>query len=66
MEIVLHDSNGNAVACRTAGSDAWRIEFPAVERDVVISSYTLDGVKHELDQPMTVLAGQYPRLNVWR
>jgi len=66
MEVVLHDNNGNAVVCRTVAGDAERIDFPAVERDVVISSYTLDGAKHAVDEPMTVLAGQFPCLKLWR
>ncbi|HBN54758.1 MAG TPA: hypothetical protein DD456_12250 [Stenotrophomonas sp.] len=66
MEVVLHDNNGNAVACRTVDADTARIDFPAMERDVVISSYTLDGVRHAMDEPMTIRAGQFPRLKIWR
>lgn len=66
MEVVLHDKNGSAVARVTVTGDAARIEFPAVERDVVISGYTLDGAKHAADEPMTVLAGQFPCLKLWR
>lgn len=66
MDIVLHDTGGNAVARQTAPDDAERIDFTAVESDVVISGYTLDGVKCELTEPMTVQSGQYPRLKLWR
>lgn len=65
MEIVLYDDSGDAVSSQTAPDDAERIDFPAVESDVVISGYTLDGVKHELAEPLTVRAGHSPRLKLW-
>lgn len=65
MDIVLHDIGGNAVARQAAPDDVKRIDFPAVESDVVISGYTLDGAKFELTEPLTVQAGQYPRLKLW-
>ena len=46
--------------------DVERIDFPEAETDVVVASYTLDGVKHVLDEPITVLAGQQLRLKLWR
>ncbi len=66
MEIVLHDNNGKAVVCQTVAGAAKRIDFPAVDRDVVIAGYTLDGVKHAVYEPVMVHAGQIPRLKLWR
>ena len=65
MEIELYDDSGDAVVHQTAPDDAERIDFPSVESDVVISSYTLDGVMHVLTEPLTVRAGHSPRLKLW-
>ena len=65
MEIVLYGGSGDAVSRQTAPDDAERIDFPAVESDVVVFGYTLDGVKCELTEPLTVRAGQYPLLKLW-
>ncbi len=66
MEIILRDQAGSAVAHLIAASDVERVEFPAVERDVVIAGFALDGIEYATAVPVMVRTGQFPCLNIWR
>lgn len=66
MEIILRDQAGSAVSHLIAASDVELVEFPEVERDVVIFGFSLDGIEYATAEPVMVRAGQFPRLNIWR